>query len=171
MARSRRRETLVALANVPLLRRATRLRVLRRAGVTFEGDADVATGFFVSHDGPLTIGDGTWINHHVYVDTAAEVRIGAGVGIADHVRILTATHDVGPRASRGGPWVTAPVTIGDGCWVGSGVTILPGVTVAPGCVLGAGAVVTADTEPDGLYVGVPARRVRDLDGDAAPVTA
>lgn len=54
-------------------------------------------------------------------------------------------------------------TVGDGCWIGANATILPGVTVAPGCVIAAGAVVTKDTEPDGLYAGVPARRVRDLD--------
>ena len=38
-----------------------------------------------------------------------------------------------------------------------------GVTVGDGCVLAAGAVVTGDCEPDGLYAGVPARRVKDLD--------
>ncbi len=29
--------------------------------------------------------------------------------------------------------------------------------------IGSGAVVTKSTEPDGLYLGVPAKRVRDLD--------
>jgi maltose O-acetyltransferase len=40
--------------------------------------------------------------------------------------------------------------------------VLPGVTIGAGCAVAAGAVVTADCEPDGLYAGVPARRVRDL---------
>ena len=40
--------------------------------------------------------------------------------------------------------------------------ILPGVTIAEGCVIAAGAVVNKSTEPDGLYAGVPARRVKDL---------
>jgi len=35
------------------------------------------------------------------------------------------------------------------------------VTVAKGCILGAGGVLTKSTEPYGLYVGVPARRLRD----------
>nr|WP_246078761.1 DapH/DapD/GlmU-related protein [Modestobacter excelsi] len=54
------------------------------------------------------------------------------------------------------------VIIGRGSWIGAAATVLPGVTVAPGCVIAAGAVVTRDTQPDGLYVGVPARRIRSL---------
>jgi acetyltransferase-like isoleucine patch superfamily enzyme len=41
--------------------------------------------------------------------------------------------------------------------------IMPGVEVGPGCVVAAGAVVIKDCEPNGLYAGVPAKRVRDLD--------
>lgn len=171
MARSRRRESLVALANLPLLGQPARRRLLQLAGIVFEGTCDVATGLLVSRDGPLVIGDGASLNHGVYVDTAAPVRIGARVGVADHVRIVTATHETGPSVERPGTWVAAPVTIEDGCWIGSGATILPGVTVAPGCVVGAGAVITADTQPDGLYVGVPARRVRDLGTAAGSRTA
>jgi maltose O-acetyltransferase len=55
------------------------------------------------------------------------------------------------------------VSVGNGSWLGTGVTVLPGVTIGEGCVIAAGAVVTADCAPDGLYAGVPARRIRDLD--------
>lgn len=41
--------------------------------------------------------------------------------------------------------------------------LLPGVTVGKGCVVAAGAVVAADCAPNGLYGGVPARRIKDLD--------
>jgi acetyltransferase-like isoleucine patch superfamily enzyme len=55
----------------------------------------------------------------------------------------------------------APITLGEDIWLGANVTIVPGVSVADGCVIGAGAVVTKDTQPMGVYMGVPARRVRD----------
>ena len=61
-------------------------------------------------------------------------------------------------AGRGIGFETARALI----WLGARVVVLPGVQVAPGCIVGAGAVVTRDTEPDGVYVGVPARRIRDL---------
>ena len=40
---------------------------------------------------------------------------------------------------------------------------MPGVTIGEGCIVAAGAVVTKDCESHGLYAGVPARRIRDLD--------
>nr|WP_321983133.1 hypothetical protein [uncultured Lichenicoccus sp.] len=41
------------------------------------------------------------------------------------------------------------------------MTILPGVTIARGCVIGVGATVIKTKEPNGLYLGTTARRVRD----------
>ncbi len=48
--------------------------------------------------------------------------------------------------------------IGRSSFVGLNATIRDGVRVAEGCLIGAGAVVTEDTAPDGVYIGVPARR-------------
>ena len=51
------------------------------------------------------------------------------------------------------------VIIGERCWIGLGAVLRNNITIADRCFIGAGAVVTEDTEPDGVYVGVPARRV------------
>jgi acetyltransferase-like isoleucine patch superfamily enzyme len=78
------------------------------------------------------------------------------------VMLVTSSHAVGPCERRAGPLKPAPITVGDGCWIGAGAVLLPGVTVHDGCVIASGAVVTGDCAADGLYAGVPARRVRDL---------
>ena len=64
----------------------------------------------------------------------------------------------------------APITIGAGAWLGAGVTVLGGVTVGAGSVIAAGALVSGDTQPDGVYGGVPARLIRRLDaaGSGSP---
>lgn len=49
------------------------------------------------------------------------------------------------------------IIIGNDVWIGFGAQIMAGVKIADGCVIGAGAVVTKDTEPYGVYLGVPAR--------------
>ncbi|WP_375167238.1 acyltransferase [Cnuibacter physcomitrellae] len=110
----------------------------------------------------LRIGDRVFLNRHVFIDCQAEVSIGNDVQIGNHVKLITSTHAVGPSSRRAGESVPRPVSIGDGCWLGADVVVLPGVRVAAGCIIAAGAVVTVSTDPDGLYAGVPARRVKDL---------
>ena len=46
-------------------------------------------------------------------------------------------------------------------WIGANVTILKGVTVAEGSVVGAGTVLTKNTDPYGVYVGVPGKRISE----------
>jgi len=55
--------------------------------------------------------------------------------------------------------------IKSGNFFGDNVIIMGGITVAENCVFGAGAFVNKDTEPMGVYVGTPARRIRDLKED------
>ncbi len=50
-------------------------------------------------------------------------------------------------------------SIGERCVLALNSTVLNGLRVAPRCLIGAGAVLVADTEQDGVYVGVPARRL------------
>lgn len=155
-----RRDAMNTVANLPLLPRPARTRLLRAFGVRI-GDAAIEPGVWFA--GPhVTIDDGVYINADAHLDANAPIMIGAGTRIGPRATILTSSHAIGPHEARCGEHTGMPVTIGAGCWLGAGVTFLPGVTVADGCVIGAGSIVTRDTEPDGLYVGSPARRIRDL---------
>ena len=40
--------------------------------------------------------------------------------------------------------------------------VMSAISIVVGCVIGAGSLVTKDTEDNSLYVGSPARKVRDL---------
>ena len=53
------------------------------------------------------------------------------------------------------------VTIGRHVIVGTGSTVFPGVEVRTGCSVGAMTLVNSSTEPWGVYVGIPARRVKE----------
>ncbi len=46
--------------------------------------------------------------------------------------------------------------------IGTGATILPSVAIGEGAVVGAGSVVTRDVAAHAMVLGVPARKVRDL---------
>lgn len=54
--------------------------------------------------------------------------------------------------------------IGDNCLIGMGATILDNAVVPSGCIIAANALVlsNAKLEPDSLYAGVPAKRIREV---------
>jgi acetyltransferase-like isoleucine patch superfamily enzyme len=139
-----------------------RVAILRRMGVKV-GDHVMMEPHVHVGRGPISIGDASYINTGCFFDAGGGITIGAHCHIGQRVDIVTGSHRFGDATQRAGDWFAAPVVIGDGCWLGAEVMVLPGVTIAPGCIIGARALVTKDTRPNGLYVGSPAVRVRDLD--------
>lgn len=160
---SSRRWALVmnVLAAAPVLSGATRRRIYRRCGLEVHTE-HLSPGCYF-HTANVRLGEDAYINHGVHIENVARVEIGARTGVGVGTVILTSNHRPGPPTQRYGEWYVEPVTIGDGCWIGARSVILPGTTIGDGCLIAAGAVVTRDCEPHGLYAGVPARRVRDLD--------
>ena len=111
----------------------------------------------------LTIGDGAIIGYEVCITLDAPVTIERNASISAFVRIVSATHPIGPASSRRlAPVIPKPVIIGEGAWIGVGAILLPGVTVGRGAIVGAGAVVTDDVEPNTFVEGNPATKVRKL---------
>ncbi|WP_238397950.1 acyltransferase [Rothia amarae] len=142
---------------------AIRAEILRRLGHKNIGNAFINPGSTFPGFG-TAIGDGTFINREVFFDDSELIIIGKNVGIGPRTCFLTGSHHIGPATHRiEGGGNHQPIVVEDGCWLGGNVTVLPGVTIGRGCVIAAGAVVTKSCEPNGLYAGVPARRIRDLD--------
>ncbi|ONH28974.1 acyltransferase [Pseudofrankia asymbiotica] len=161
MAREIARDVVLnGVAATPLAPRPLRARLLRATGMRVEAAAISPGCWFGGRN--VSIGPRTYVNRGCFFDTLADVAIGADCHLGMQVLLCTSTHEPGDGPSRAGAVTGRPIVIGDGCWVGARVTVMPGVTIKDGCVIAAGAVVTGDCEPDGLYAGIPARRVRDL---------
>lgn len=108
------------------------------------------------------IGSGCKIDRIDY-DGDAGLEVGDNSFVGRGVMIVTRTHPLGgPERRRGHGDIDRPVRIGRGCWIPQNAVLSPGVEVADGCVVLSGAVVTSSTSPNGLYGGVPAKRIRDL---------
>jgi maltose O-acetyltransferase len=112
--------------------------------------------------GQVTIGANSFVGFGCTFDATAPISIGDGVDIALNVQLITFGHKLAGSDRRAGVPCPRPITIESGCWLGASVHVLPGITIGRGCVIGTGAVVTRDCAPNGLYAGVPARRIRDL---------
>lgn len=116
-------------------------------------------------DPKISIGRGTFINNFCKFYGGESIIIGENIYIAMNCLFTANSHRIGGPSLRAGESFRKPITVGNGCWIGANTTILPGVTIGNGCVIAAGAVVTKDCDPNGLYVGVPAKRIKELNSE------
>ncbi len=59
-----------------------------------------------------------------------------------------------------GAIIGGEATVGNQAFIGLGAIIRDGISVGERCFIGAGSVVISDTEPDSVYFGNPARRIK-----------
>jgi acetyltransferase-like isoleucine patch superfamily enzyme len=107
-----------------------------------------------SPESVLEVGAGTVITSGHRIDFTDRVTLGKNVIIGGRNSSLW-THN---RQE------TAPIEIGDFCYLGSEVRLAPGAKLPDDCILGMGSVLTGEIkEPRSLVAGVPAKVVRPLD--------
>ncbi|MFD7007654.1 acyltransferase [Rhodococcus jostii] len=110
----------------------------------------------------VSIGAGTFINYDCMFNTAAQISIGSNCDIGMGALFITGSHEMNHHTRRAGAAIASPIIVSDGVWIGARVTILPGTVIGRGAVIGAGAVVRGEVEPNAVYAGVPATKIRDL---------
>lgn len=152
----------------------------KTARYLFERDSRVNSPWLSYGRGPILssfiggwsyVNDGGYLRDNViigrYCSIGRRVTIAAGthpmegLSTSMHVAGVGSAYDDTQRAEIGKPVPVKPKATVIHCdaWIGDGAIVMPGVRIAPGCVIGANAVVTKDTEPYGIYVGMPARKV------------
>jgi maltose O-acetyltransferase len=152
------------LQQSPLLPKQIRTNILCMAGMQIHPGALIASSVFIGGR-DVKIGANSFVNIFCFLDGCAPISIGDSVHLGPYVKLLTGTHTINPGVLRRNGIsedLFLPIAIKRGAWIGMGTIIMPGVTIEEGCVIGAGAVVTRSTEPNGLYVGCPAKRIKDL---------
>ena len=148
-----------------------RTRVLRLLGLQIGKGGGYSAGTWLG-GADIVLGEASGCNIGCVFDNLGPIRIGRNVAIGHQVMLLTSAHEVRVGGEKAmGKVAGLGITVHDGVWIGARATIMPGVTIGEGCVIGAGAVVTKDCAPRGMYLGVPAARVRDLRAEDAPPAA
>jgi acetyltransferase-like isoleucine patch superfamily enzyme len=61
--------------------------------------------------------------------------------------------------------INTPCRICYGVRIGIGVKIMPDVIIGENCSIGVGSIVTKSTKPKGVYIGNPAKYVKDVGED------
>jgi acetyltransferase-like isoleucine patch superfamily enzyme len=119
---------------------------------------DCFVGPFVEIQKDVQIGSGTKVQSHSFI--CELVTIGNSCFIGHGVMFINDLFEEGGPA-RGDKTKWKSTNIGNNVSIGSNATILP-VSICDGCVIGAGAVVTKNITEPGVYVGNPARILKNL---------
>ncbi|MDC0362107.1 acetyltransferase [Halioglobus sp.] len=105
----------------------------------------------------LTVGENVIIYEHAilqsFVTLGNNVTVRSGANIGHHSRVGSHSFIASSVVTGGN------VTIGEYSFIGLGAILRDNISIGERCFIGAGAVVIADTTPDGVYVGNPARRL------------
>lgn len=116
--------------------------------------------FYFCYGTHIYIGEGSYVNFNCNFVDDGRITIGKAVMFGPAVTIATVGHPI--RPDMRGYMYTAPVVIGDNCWIGAGAVVCPGVTIGENSVIGAGSVVTQDIPANAVAVGNPCRVVRAI---------
>ena len=148
-----------------------RRRILEQLLGGIGENAYIDVPFYCDYGKNIFIGKNVYIGLNCTFVDNNEIVIGDNTLIASGVDISTATHPVSAREriiqdpNRHNTYRTysAPVKIGNNCWIGANATIIPGVTIGDNTTIGAGSVVIRDIPANCLAVGNPCRVIKELD--------
>ncbi len=107
----------------------------------------------------LLKGNGIFVGHQAFVGALVEVGDNVIINtksIVEHNSIIKSHCNVAPASV-----ILGSVTINQGAYIGASTTIKQLLHIGPFATVGAGAVVVKDITDDGVYIGVPARKLRD----------
>ncbi len=117
---------------------------------TVIGD-DTFIDSYVRSSGSCRIGDRVTIRYGATI--AKKVTIESDAFISPNVMTIYSTHE----------GVGVPGTlIGAKAHIGTAAVLGPGIRITPGVVVGAMAYVSKDCLEKGIYVGVPAKKIKDI---------
>jgi acetyltransferase-like isoleucine patch superfamily enzyme len=135
------------------VRRILAKRVFASCGANFKAFTHVRFSFGYN----MHVGDGVVIHRHVLMDDRGGIEIGNGSSVSDFANVYSHSHDI-----VDGRIVNMPKTvIGTGARITYHATVLAGSHVADDSMVGAGSMLTRSTEPHWVYVGVPARKIKE----------
>lgn len=164
----------VKLIGMPCIEKAPKSSITIGKNVTLISELTANTAgvnhpVILSAEGPnskIIIGDGVGMSGTSIV-TCSSVEIGNNTYIGANVNIygtdfhcIDANHRLKQKSTADAP--TAPIKIGDNCWIASNVTILKGVTIGDNAVIGSMSLVNKDVPANTVYAGVPAKFIRKI---------
>jgi len=116
---------------------AIKVGVLRMFGAKVGSGVVIRSRVNITMPWRLEVGDHVWIGDEVMILSLDRVVIGSHVCLSQRAFLCTGNHDF---TKEGFDLVTAPIEIGDSCWIAACAFVGPGAVVEPGTMVKAGQV-------------------------------
>ena len=100
-------------------------------------------------DGSVCIGKNVFFNNDCSITAVgSSINIGDNTILGENVKMYCHNHcyHEGSRLIKEQGYTSAPIKIGENCWITSNVVILKGVTIGDNCVIGAGCIIYKNVE-------------------------
>lgn len=126
--------------------------LLRSFGAVIGSGVVIKPCVNIKYPWKLKIGDHTWIGEKVWIDNLSMVTMGSSVTLSQGALILTGSHD---HTKTTFDFISHPVVLEDGAWVGAMAVVYGGVTCHSHSILGIGGVAESDLAAYTIYKGNP----------------
>lgn len=150
-----------------------------RPGTTLYSDVHLADGVMCGHNvlirENVRIGARTKIGTNVVVDGSTEIGSNVSVQTGVYICTYSTIEDgvfLGPccvltndKYVAQKPFKLVGPTVKKGASIGANALLFPGVTVGEGAVVGSQALVNSDVPPRTVFVGIPARKLKEVPED------
>lgn len=135
-----------------------RARLLRLFGAKIGKDVRIRPTAHVEIPWNIEIRDSVTVGDHAILYSLGRITIGERSIISQYAHLCAGTHD---HTDRRFPLIRDPVKIGSDAWIGADAYVGPNVTVGNLTVLGARSSAYKDLEPKAVYVGNPAKAIKE----------
>lgn len=132
--------------------------LLRSFGARIDKGVVIKPRVTIKYPWRLRVGAYAWIGEQVWIDNLEDVTIGAHACISQGALLLCGNHDYTKPSFD---LIVKPIEISDGAWIGAKAVVTQGVKVGSHAVLSVGSVASKDLEPNGVYRGNPAEKVKE----------
>jgi len=141
--------------------------ILRMKGASIGSKCNIQSGITIHNCRDykkLTVGTNCHIGKNSFLDLRDTITIGNNVVIAMNNTLITHTDMNNSNLREKYPATQAPVVIKDDAYLGTNCTVLMGVTIGEKAMIGANSLVKKDVLEKTIYAGVPAVKIRSIDG-------
>lgn len=135
-----------------------RVLILNLAGAKVHPTAHVYGSAHIWYPPHLRMAPYSCLGPKVNCYNMAPIRLGDKAIVSQGAHLCAGTHDIDDPNHQ---LITKPITVDEGAWIAAEAFIGPGVTVGAQAVVGARAVLMKDAKPYGVYIGNPAKWLRD----------